>query len=80
MSRTEKFKLEDLIITADDGSYLVQVERNEEGPSTHSIQDLPIWIFQSRYAIWLMDGDAPIRVRAMEGEQVKQILIRQLEL
>ena len=78
MSRKEKFKIKDFIITADDGSYLVEVEWNKEDSATHRFQDLPAWIFQSRYAIWLTAGDAPIRVRAMEGEQIKQNLIRQL--
>jgi hypothetical protein len=77
MSRKEKFLLHDYIITADDGSYLVEVESNREDVGTDRLEDLPSWVFQSRYAIWLTTGDAPIRVRAMEGEQIKQRLIRQ---
>ena len=78
MSRKEKFKIKDFVITADDGSYLVEVEKNRENVATHSFQELPSWIFQSRYAIWLTAGDAPIRIRALEGEQIKQNLIKQL--
>ena len=78
MSRKEKFKIKDFVITADDGSYLVEVEKNQENVATHDFQELPSWIFQSRYAIWLTAGDAPIRIRALEGEQIKQNLIKQL--
>ena len=78
MSRKEKYKIQDFVITADDGSYLVEVEKNQENVATHSFQELPSWIFQSRYAIWLTAGDAPIRIRALEGEQIKQNLIKQL--
>ncbi len=80
MSRKEKFKIKDFVITVDDGTYLVEVDWNHEDMGTDHFQDLPAWIFQSRYAIWLTTGDAPIRVRALEGEQIKQNLLKQFAM
>jgi hypothetical protein len=78
--RVETFKIKNLIITADDGNYLVHVEWNSENTGAHTVQDLPAWIFESRYAIWLTNRDVPIGVRASEGEQIKQSLIKEFVL
>ena len=80
MTRKEKFKIKDFIISVDDGCYLVEVEWNREELGTDHFHDLPAWIFESRYAIWLTAGDAPIRVRALEGEQIKQNLLKQFAI
>lgn len=80
MTRKETFKIKDFVITVDDGCYLVEVAWNREELGTDHFQDLPAWIFESRYAIWLTAGDAPIRVRALEGEQIKQNLLKQFAM
>lgn len=72
--------MKDFILNVDDGSYLVEVEWNAGEPGVHGIQDLPVWIFQSRYAIWLTAGSAPIRVRALEGEQIRQQLFSRFSI
>jgi hypothetical protein len=75
MLRKETFLIDELVIAVDDGSYLVEVDRNEKCDGTDNFQDLPAWIFESRYAIWLSAGEAPVRIRALEGEQIKKELM-----
>ena len=80
MSKTEQFHIGEFLIQVDEGTYLVEVNFTDSNPSFHRIQDLPNWVFASRYAIWLTAGDAPIRDRALEGERVKQELLKQMNV
>jgi hypothetical protein len=77
MTRREKFKIENYTLTVDDGSYLVEVAQYDDLDGSDSLSDLPAWVFDSRYAIWLSAGDAPVRVRALEGEKIKQEFLKQ---
>jgi len=80
MTKIEQFHIGEFEIHVDEGTYLVEVCRNHSHGSFHRIEDLPNWVFASRYAIWLEVGDAPIRDRAVEGERVKQQLLKEMNL
>jgi hypothetical protein len=80
MSKIEQFHIGEFLIQVDEGTYLVEVGRTRSTPSFHTIEDLPHWVFASRYAIWLTAGDAPIRDRAAEGERIKQQFIKQISV
>jgi hypothetical protein len=80
MSKIEQFHIGEFLIHVDEGTYLVEVKQTNSAPSFHTIEDLPHWVFASRYAIWLTEGDAPIRDRAAEGERIKQRFIKQLNV
>ena len=80
MSKIEKFHIGEFLIQVDEGTYLVEVHKKGSTPSFHTIQDLPQWVFASRYAIWLMTGDAPIRDRAAEGDRIKHYLMKQISV
>jgi hypothetical protein len=78
MTKIKLFRIREFEIQVDEGTYLVEVSRNHSRESFHRIEDLPNWVFTSRYAIWLEAGDAPIRDRAAEGERVKQQLLKEI--
>lgn len=78
MSKTEQFRIEEFVIHVDEGTYLVEVYQNDEDVAFQTIADLPNWVFASRYAIWLTGGDAPVRDRALQGERIKQHLLKRL--
>ena len=80
MDEKETYRLKDWTMTIDRTNFLVVVHKNGEDAGTEELSQMPSWIFASRYAIWLTAGDAPIRVRAMEGEQIKQNLIQEFSL
>jgi hypothetical protein len=80
MSRNEQFRIEEFVIHVDEGTYLVEVYRNDDEYPLQSIEDLPNWVFASRYAIWLSGGDAPVRERALEGERIKQDLMKRIQV
>lgn len=55
--------------------FLVTVaEEDERAPAFNDV--LPDWIFDSEYVMWLSEGSAPIRERALAGEWIKTILSR----
>jgi hypothetical protein len=80
MSKIERFHIGEFLIQVDEGTYLVEVDHAASSHSFHTIEDLPHWVFASRYAIWLTAGDAPIRDRATEGERLKQQFLKQLNV
>ena len=80
MNTQEKYRIKEFVVTVDRSNYLVVVDRHSEDSGAKELELMPNWIFESRYAIWLTAGDAPIRIRAMEGEQIKQNLIKELSL
>jgi len=80
MSRNEQFRIEEFVIHVDEGTYLVEVYKNDDEDPLQSIEDLPNWVFASRYAIWLSGGDAPVRDRALEGERIKQDLMKRIQV
>lgn len=80
MSKIEQFHIGEFLILVDEGTYLVEVDQLSSSYSFHTIEDLPHWVFASRYAIWLTAGDAPIRDRAAEGERIKQQFMKQINV
>ena len=80
MSKIEQFRIEEFVIKVDEGTYLVEIYQNDEDVSIQTIEDLPNWVFASRYAIWLIGGDAPVRERALEGERIKQQLFKRIQV
>jgi hypothetical protein len=44
----------------------------------HQLTDLPDWMFQSRSAIWLADGDNSLHDRALAGEEIKRKLLAEM--
>lgn len=70
-----RYVIDDLVITLDESSYLVLIDECDSDRSLHIPEDLPRWAFESPYAIWLTVGEEPIRVRALEGERIRHLLL-----
>lgn len=67
------YYVDSLELVVDPGSYLVEVRYLHDLPrGSHSVSDLPDWVFQSKLAIWLMDRGASIMERAMKGDQIRK--------
>jgi hypothetical protein len=80
MAESGKYVLDQFHLTLNKDCFLVEVkERNGEEPSAR-VEDLPGWIFFSKYALWLTEDNKPIGDRALQGERVREILKRQLQL
>ena len=73
-----KYVVDGLHLTVDESSYLVFVDECDEDRSAHEVEDLPRWIFESPFTIWLVVGEEPIRLRAFEGDRVRQQLLATL--
>lgn len=74
----KRYVIDDLVITLDEPGYLVLIDECDSDRSLHSVEDLPRWVFDSPYAIWLTIGDEPIRMRALEGERIRQQLFERV--
>ena len=70
----KRYVIDDLVLTLEESSHLVLIDECDSDRTLHGVEDLPGWVFESPYAIWLTAGDEPIRVRALEGERVRQKL------
>ena len=80
MTRIEQFRIDEFVIQVDEGTYLVEVYQKDDEVPLKTLDDLPNWVFASRYAIWLTGGDAPVRERALEGERIKRSLMKRIEV
>lgn len=78
MSEVCRFYWKDLVLTVYNTTYLVEVERAKEPPAQDKLEDLPEWTLHSRNAIWLLNEDAPIVRRAMNGESIRKELLENI--
>ena len=76
MSEISKFYFEDFILSLNRSSYLVEVLAPvSDPPRKDRVEDLPDWVFHSKFTIWLRQDDSSIYERSLAGERIRKSLI-----
>ncbi len=78
MSEMDRYCIDGFELTVYESCYLVEVEKTGSGLNLKEPRPLPEWVFGSRNAIWLAVENAPISVRAKDGESLKQRLFQRI--
>ncbi len=76
MREADRYYIDGFELTVYESCYLVEVEKTRSEPTRQEPLPLPEWVFGSRNAIWLAVENAPISVRAKDGESLKQRLFQ----
>lgn len=63
------------ILSVDAMTYLVRIRKSDSVRCENRIEDLPDWVFESRLAIWLMENEAPIFQRSIEGDRMRNLFL-----
>ena len=72
------FYFDGFVLSVDALTYLVRIRKSDyEASHQHRPEDLPDWIFGSKLAIWLLEEEAPMLQRSLEGEKIRNFLLSQ---
>ena len=70
------YYFEGFVLSVDAMTYLVRIRKADvDAARFDEVEDLPEWAFQSRLAIWLMEDEAPILQRSLEGDKIRSLLL-----
>jgi len=75
MSLGKEFSVKGYRLTVFEKGYLVKVSPSGIHAERKNGVQLPEWCFQSEHAIWLTEESAPLSIRALNGDKIKQQLM-----
>jgi hypothetical protein len=72
------FYFDGFVLSVDALTYLIRIRKADHEPyEFHRPEDLPEWVFGSKLAIWLLEEEAPMLQRSLEGDKIRNHLLSQ---
>jgi hypothetical protein len=76
MKQSTCFHVHGFVLQVHPATYLIEVSKiDQPNADADALGDLPCWIFDSRYAIWLTLQGATLYERAIEGEKIRNHIL-----